>query len=213
MQWPIFTRTMLYIEICTGCVCWAVQILANLGPSCPQRNILIGLEQQVLLLDIGMSPVHDIEGHPREYHHLGVVFDYFVPPEVQEYRANVEHVSLKPSVDIFAMAMLFLYLLLPINTTGEPSVEFHELARQLHDGTSPKLLPKSIKITEPIEVMQGLWDLIRSMVTAEHSRPTSVDVLYRLKPLSVYLRTLGVVVPLSFGTSSTRKKKYDYTTC
>lgn len=152
-----------------------------------QNNIIIDLEGQIRLLDVGMSPIHSNDQPIENLAHQAQLYKYFTPPELPSEPEQLAHVMVEPSADVFAMGILFLFLLLPITAEGEPSPEFCYLAQQIHDGRSPDLLDY-ILIRQPADLIRMLWSLIQSMVAIPSRRPDSASVGLQLAPVEAFLR-------------------------
>lgn len=138
-----------------------------------------------------MSPVHFNDEPMRLVTHFGELFEYFMAPEVPRGFSDFLQIALEPSADVFAMGMLFLFLLLPITDGGEPSTEFRNLARQIQEGDTPTTFPASLLIREPNDLIQPLWDLIRTMISPREQRPRSVEILQRLISLTSFAQHLN----------------------
>lgn len=163
-----------------------------------QNNILIGPDDQVRLSDVGMSPIHDNEiERPKDLRHYAQLYDQFAAPELPRDYPEVEYFDVKPSADIFSMAMLFLFLLLPITPSAEPSSDFCRHSESLRNGDAPNALPANFPIRRPLAVFQQLWDLIRVMTGPSEQRPSSAEVLRSLDSLRRYVEVLDGVEPMN----------------
>lgn len=153
---------------------------------------MIDVAGRVQLVDIGMGPIHFIEQPRSELRRHGAIYNLFAAPEIPREREQFIQVTVASSADIFAMGMLFLFLLVPITENGEPSSDFCALAKQIHDGKAPIALPDCVVIKEPMDLVQMLWALIRSMVVPQEYRPDSARVCDQLAPVGAYLRVLSL---------------------
>lgn len=137
-----------------------------------------------------MSPIHFNEEPAKSVARHNDLYNLFAAPEIPRGRAEFILSTVKPSADIFAMGMLFLFLLVPITEQGEPSPAFCALAKQIHDGNTFLALPDCVVIKEPPDIIQMLWLLIQRMVGPAENRPNSTSVCRQLAPVDIYLRGL-----------------------